>query len=394
MYNFGLKFYILNLVKNLFFFLFFLLGNSQGKTEKGLFEYYNDYFLIGTIYHGKVLGDDNQNLNQLKEFQITQKEFNTITAENCMKPMYLIDENGNYNFEESDAFVQYARNNGLTIVGHTLVWKNSAPDWFFFNSDGEKASKEVVIQKLQNYIHTVVSRYKGQIKYWDVVNEAVDVFKNKNGKRYAALKSTPWFDILGEDYIKIAFNAAHKADPESKLLYNDYNMYQREKSDFILNLYLNLKKDGIPIHGVGSQCHMFMNHPAIQDVEYWLKKFKKAKIPIHITELDVSVLPNAWKHRGASVEDRFDLAEEFNPYSDTIPEIVLNKQAKRYAKLFKLFIKYSDIIERVTFWGVWDGNSWRNYLPMRGRTDYPLLFDRNFNKKPSYFSIINPLIFK
>ena len=132
MYNFGLKFYILNLVKNLFFFLFFLLGNSQGKTEKGLFEYYNYYFLIGTIYHGKVLGDDNQNIDQLKEFQITQKEFNTITAENCMKPMYLIDDNGNYNFEESDAFVQYAKNNGLIIVGHTLVWKNSAPDWFFF----------------------------------------------------------------------------------------------------------------------------------------------------------------------------------------------------------------------------------------------------------------------
>ena len=132
---------------------------------------------------------------------------------------------------------------------------------------------------------------------------------------------------------------------------------------------------------------MFLNHPSLDKVEYWLRKISEANISLHITELDVSVLPNAWKHRGASVEDRFDLAQEFNPYPNYIPSSKLKQQAKRYKSLFKLFLKYSHTIERVTFWGVWDGNSWRNYLPMKGRTDYPLLFDRNFKPKPAYFML-------
>jgi endo-1,4-beta-xylanase len=370
------------------FFLTILLSvHGQDTNNKGLSDDYKDHFMIGTIYHGAILGNDNQNLNQKKEFEITNREFNAITAENCMKPMYLIDDNGAYDFEESDAFVTYAQSNGLTIIGHTLVWKNSAPDWFFKGDDGKVVSRDVLIQRLEAYIEKVVTRYKGKIAYWDVVNEAVDVFKTKDGKKYAKLKSTPWHDIIGDDYIKIAYEAAHRADPDCKLLYNDYNMYQKEKIDFIINMVKNLRSQGVPIHGIGSQGHMFMQHPLLEEVEYWLKECSKANIPLHITEMDISVLPNAWKHKGASVEDRFDLAEEFNPYSRGVPERVLKLQARRYKALFKLFLKYSANVERVTFWGVWDGNSWRNYLPMQGRTDYPLLFDRNFKKKPAYHAL-------
>ena len=376
---------------NKFFYCLIFLSNlisiNAQVTELGLSDYYEDHFMIGTIYHGAVLGDDNPNLNQQKEFEITQNEFNVITAENCMKPMYLIDDKGQYNFEESDAFVEYAEKNGLAIIGHTLVWKNSAPDWFFKGDDGEPVSREVLIERLESYIETVVSRYKGKIAYWDVVNEAVDVFKTENGEKYAKLKPTPWYDIIGADYIKIAYKAAHMADPNCKLLYNDFNMYQKEKIDFIIDMVLKLRAEGVPIYGIGSQSHMFMQHPELSQVEYWLKKCSKANIPLHITEMDISVLPNAWKHKGASVEDRFDLAAEYNPYSEGVPKAVLKQQAKRYKALFKLFLKYSDIVERVTFWGVWDGNSWRNYLPMIGRTDYPLLFDRNFNKKPAYYAL-------
>ena len=368
-------------------FLTSLFSVNSQENKLGLSDFYKDHFMVGTIYHGAVLGDDNPNFNQKREFEITQKEFNVITAENCMKPMYLIDENGQYNFEESDAFVDYAQKNGLTVIGHTLVWKNSAPDWFFKGDNGKAVTREILIQRLQNYIEKVVSRYKGKIAYWDVVNEAVDVFKTDNGQRYAKLKPTPWYDIIGEDYIKIAYQAAHNADPNCKLLYNDFNMYQKEKIDFIIQMVLELRAQGVPIHGIGSQAHMFMQHPELSQVEYWLEQCTKAKIPLHITEMDISVLPNAWKHKGASVEDRFDLAAEFNPYSKGVPQRVLKQQAKRYKSLFKLFLRYSDIIERVTFWGVWDGNSWRNYLPMKGRTDYPLLFDRNFKKKPAYFSL-------
>ena len=369
--------------------LFIVVVNAQDKNEKGLYKYYKNYFMIGTIYHGKILGNDKQNLNQKKEFDITVREFNAITPENCMKPFQIIRNKGKYNFKESDEFVEYAIKNGLTIIGHTLVWKNSAPEWFFKDDNGNKVTRNILIKRLEDYIHAVVTRYKGQIKYWDVVNEAVDVFKNDNGKKYAKLKSTPWHDIIGDDYIEIAYRAAHKADPECKLLYNDYNMYQKEKTDFIVEMVKNLRAKGVPIHGIGSQSHMFIQHPSLNQVDYWLRKCADAKIPLHITEMDISVLPNAWKHRGASVEERFDLANEFNPYVNGVPKKVLKKQAKRYKDLFGLFLKYSHNIERVTFWGVWDGNSWRNYRPMIGRTDYPLLFDRNFKKKPAYKMIKN-----
>ena len=370
----------------LLLFLFFSISFFS-QNENGLSYLYKDHFLLGSIYHGSVLGNDELNLNQDQEHKIISKEFNTITAENCMKPLFLLDQNGNYNFKESDKFVDYALENNLTIVGHTLVWKNSAPEWFFKDEKGNTISREILILRLKDYIKTVVSRYKGKISYWDVVNEAVDVFKSEDNKSYAALKPSPWYDIIGEDYIKIAFEAAHDADPDCKLIYNDYNMYQSEKTDFIIDMVNNLKSEGVPIHAIGSQGHMFLNHPSLDKVEYWLRKISDANIPLHITELDVSVLPNAWKHRGASVEDRFDLAQEFNPYPNYIPSSKLKQQAKRYKSLFKLFLKYSHTIERVTFWGVWDGNSWRNYLPMKGRTDYPLLFDRSFKPKPAYFML-------
>ena len=371
----------------IFFLSLFIYRISAQENYKGLSDYYKDHFLIGTIYHGKKLGNDKHNYSLKKEFQITEREFNVITAENCMKPMSIIEEKGKYNFEESDEFIDYAIQKNLTIVGHTLVWKNSAPDWFFLDDNGNKVSRDLLIKRLEEYIHKVVSRYKGKIKYWDVVNEAVDVFKNDLGDKYAKLKNTPWHDIIGDDYIEIAFRAAHKADPNCKLLYNDYNMYQREKIDFIINMVKELREKGVPVHGIGSQGHMFMQHPNLDQVEYWLKSVHDAKIPLHITEMDVSVLPNAWIHKGASVEDRFDLADEFNPYKNGVPKKILKQQAKRYKDIFRLFLKYSKNIERVTFWGVWDGNSWRNYLPMKGRTDYPLLFDRNFKKKPAYNSI-------
>ena len=367
--------------------LLFFSISSLCQNENGLAYLYKDHFLLGSIYHGSVLGNDELNLNQDQEHKIISKEFNTITAENCMKPLFLLDQNGNYNFKESDKFVDYALKNNLTIVGHTLVWKNSAPEWFFKDENGNTISREILILRLKDYIKTVVSRYKGKISYWDVVNEAVDVFKSDDNKSYAALKPSPWYDIIGEDYIKIAFEAAHDADPNCKLIYNDYNMYQSEKTDFIIDMVIKLKSEGVPIHGIGSQGHMFLNHPSLDKVEYWLRKISEANIPLHITELDVSVLPNAWKHRGASVEDRFDLAQKYNPYPNYISSSKLKQQAKRYKSLFKLFLKYSHTIERVTFWGVWDGNSWRNYLPMKGRTDYPLLFDRSFKPKPAYFML-------
>ena len=237
------------------------------------------------------------------------------------------------------------------------------------------------------HIATVVGRYRGKIKFWDVVNEAVDLLPNAQGKLEACLKPSPWLEAIGPEYIELAYRAAHEADPEAKLLYNDYNLYEEKKADFVIAMVKDLRNRGVPVHGIGYQGHMFLDFPKIEQVEYLLKSCRSENIPLSVTELDLSVLPNAWKHRGASVEDSFTLAEKFNPYPEAVPEAVLMEQAQRYREMFELFIKYHTTIERVSFWGVWDGNSWRNYKPMEGRRDYPLLFDRQFKKKPAYEEI-------
>ena len=172
------------------------------------------------------------------------------------------------------------------------------------------------------------------------------------------------------------------------MLYNDYNLDQEGKLDFALNMIKDFKKRGIPIYGLGYQAHLFLKEPSLDGIERVLQKSQAFNIPIHITELDVSVLPNAWKYRTASIEERYELAQDLNPYEKDIPKNVLIEQSERYRDIFRLFLKYDDVIERVTFWGVWDGNSWRDYKPMSGRTDYPLLFGRSFEKKLAYQTVI------
>ena len=280
--------------------------------------------------------------------------------------------------------------NNLTIVGHTLVWKNSAPDWFFQDRNGNQVSREVLIERLKTHIQTVVSRYKGKIAYWDVVNEAIETKWNPKTHSYDAFyKPCPWLDIIGPEYIEISYKAAQDADPDAKLLYNDYNLDQKAKLDFALNMIRDFKERGVPIYGLGYQAHLFLREPTLPEMERVLKKSADLKIPVHITELDVSVLPNAWKYRTASVEEQYDLASKLNPYQENIPTDVLLEQSRRYKDVFKLFLDYHDTVERVTFWGVWDGNSWRDYKPMSGRTDYPLLISRSFEKKMAYDQVLS-----
>ncbi len=359
----------------------------NAETLQGAFK---DHFLMGTIWHGYKLGNDSRNRHVAKEKEITATEFNAITPENCMKPMFVQPKKGVFTFAESDEMVDFAEANNLVVVGHTLVWKNQTPAWFFLDDKGGQVSREVLIERLKTHIRTVVSRYRGRIDYWDVVNEAVTVDRDQGERNQtASYKSTPWLEIIGPEYIEIAYRTAHEADPSAKLLYNDYNLDTEVKLDFSLAMIADLKSRGLPIAGLGYQGHLFLKEPSLAAIERVLRKTKQANIPLHITELDVSVLPNAWKHRSASVEQRFKLAKKLNPYPDGVPEKILAEQAKRYSDVFSLFLQYSDNIERVTFWGVWDGNSWRDYRPMLGRTDYPLLIDRKFEKKPAYDAVIN-----
>ncbi|MGB0416861.1 MAG: endo-1,4-beta-xylanase, partial [Coraliomargarita sp.] len=240
-------------------------------------------------------------------------------------------------------------------------------------------------QRMRNHIHTIVGRYKGRIPYWDVVNEAVVV---RGSGRPASLRESPWLQAVGEDYIELAFRYAHEADPNAKLYYNDYSMTKRAKVDFVAKMLVQLRANGVPVHGVGMQGHWKLDWPSLADIEYALGVFADAGIPVSITELDISVLPNAPAHQGAEVSNKVDYEETYNPYSSSIPDAILEKQAVRYRQIFELFLKYQANIERVTFWGTSDAQSWKNDYPMKGRTDYPLLFDRNYRSKPAHHSLM------
>ena len=368
------------------FTLLVITTSIQSETLKDSF---SDHFLMGTIWHGNKLGSNKTNRFLEREKSLTSSEFNAITAENAMKPRQTQPREGVFTFKEADEMVAFAEAHNLTIIGHTLVWKNSAPDWFFVDKHGGPVARDILIERMKTHIKTVMGRYKGRIKYWDVVNEAIETKRIKGAKGFEAFyKSSPWLDIIGPEYIEIAYRTAREADPSAKLLYNDYNLDQEAKLDFALEMITDLKSRGVDIHGLGYQGHFFIDEPALDSIERVFIKSKNMNIPVHVTELDVSVLPNGWKHRTASVEERFQLSKKYNPYPTGAPEKVLDNQAKRYSDIFRIFVSFSDVIERVTFWGVWDGNSWRDYRPMLGRTDYPLLIGREFEKKPAYNSVV------
>ena len=353
-------------------------GNSSLRDN-----YAND-FLIGSIMPGG-LDPDATFSDDPVELGVLGREFSALTAENCMKPMFVQPKEGEFFFKASDYCVDFAEANSMVLVGHTLVWHAMTADWVFKDESGQLPGRELMLERMRAHIDTVVGRYKGRIQYWDVVNEAV--VHQGEGKR-AIWRDSPWLKAIGEDYIERAFHFAHAADPDAKLYYNDYSLTKREKADFVVEMVSKMRANGVPVHGVGMQGHWKMDWPSLSDIEYTLRVFADAGIPVSITELDISVLPSAPAHSGANVTDNVEYADKYNPYGQSIPDSVLQEQAIRYREIFKLFLKYKANIERVTFWGTSDSQSWKNNYPIKGRTDYPLLFDRGFNPKPAYHSLL------
>ena len=353
-------------------------------AEATLKDSYADEFLIGTIMPGG-LDPDATFTDDPIELGVVARDFNALTAENCMKPMFMQPNEGEYFFKASDYCVDFAEANSMALVGHTLVWHAMTADWFFKDEAGQLPSRELMLERMRTHIDTVVGRYKGRIPYWDVVNEAV-LYQGAGNS--AVFRESPWFKAIGEDYIELAFRHTHAVDPDAKLYYNDYNMVKKEKVDFVLEMVSGMRAKGVPIHGVGMQGHWMLDWPSLFDIEYALRTFADAGIPVSITELDSTVLPDPPSHSGANVTDDVEYAEKYNPYSQSIPAEVLQKQADRYQEIFELFLKYKSNIERVSFWGTSDSQSWKNSYPMKGRTDYPLLFDRKFNSKPAYHSLL------
>ena len=315
------------------------------------------------------------------EMALIQRHFNVVTPENVLKWQRVHLKPGVFDFDASDAFVELAEANAMSVVGHTLVWHQQTPEWVFEDTEGQPLDRAALLLRMKEHISTVVGRYKGRIGGWDVVNEAVD--------GDGTLRKTKWLEIIGPDFIAKAFEYAHAADPDAALYYNDYDMWKQDKRDGVVKLVKDLKAQGLRVDGIGMQGHWGLDYPPLNEIEDSLNAYAALGVKVMITEMEITVLPSAWNDRGADITKSYELQEKLNPYAEGLPEAMQMKLAVRYAEFFKLFVEHADAINRVTFWGVQDGNSWRNYWPVKGRTDYPLVFDRQCQPKPAFDAIVN-----
>lgn len=314
--------------------------------------------------------------------KLVRTHFDALTAENAMKPDALQPREGDFTFADADRLVAIAKESGANVVGHTLVWHSQTPRWFFEGKDGQPVTREVALARLRTHIKTVVGRYKGRVREWDVVNEAIN-----DGP--GVLRNTPWLRAIGDDYIAEAFRAAHEADPDAILIYNDYNIEQDYKRPKALELLKKLVDQKVPIHGVGIQAHWRMPNPPFAETEKAIQEFSALGLKVMFTELDLGVLPT--KYQGADISRTEAMTPEqvavMNPYTKGLPDDVAQKHAEKLGEAMGLFLRHQKVVTRVTFWGAHDGNSWLNNFPVRGRTDYPLLFDRELRPKPAFFTV-------
>ena len=311
---------------------------------------------------------------------LVKSHFNTITSENVLKWALVHPRPGVYDFTASDRYVEFGERNGMLIIGHTLVWHNQTPPWVFQDANGNAVSRDTLLARLHDHIRTVVGRYRGRIKGWDVVNEAV----NEDG----SLRKTPWLDIIGEDYLVKAFEFAREADPQAELYYNDYSVENAPKRSGVIALIKRLQAQGIRVTAVGLQGHDRLDWPTIAQQDSTIAAFGELGVDVNITELDIDVLPRVTRSVTADVRLSATADDRLDPYKSGLPDSVQQALAKRYADLFAVFLKHRNVISRVTFWGVKDGDSWLNNWPVRGRTSYPLLFDRAGRPKPAFAAVI------
>jgi endo-1,4-beta-xylanase len=345
----------------------FLLASVQTMAQKTLGEATKGKFLFGVAVNMQQVNGVNP-----IETELIAKEFSAIVPENCMKPQPIHPEENKYNWEDADKLVAFGEKNKQVVTGHCLVWHSQIGRWMFIDADGKDVSPEVLKERMHQHIATVVGRYKGRIKGWDVVNEAFE----DNG----TYRNSKFYQILGKDFIKYAFQFAHEADPNAELYYNDYNVETPSKCDAIVALVKEIKAAGCRIDAVGSQAHWHMKSPTLDATETTIKKLKDAGVKVLYTELDISILPSPYD--GANISANFKYSAEMDPYKEGVPDSIQQKWNKRVLDLFGLFLKYNDVVDRVTVWGLSDNTTWLNNFPIRGRKDYPVLFDRNNQRKP------------
>ena len=347
----------------------------RAAESTGLKDVFHGDFYIGTAISAlKMLESSPEYLALLA------KEFSAITMENNMKWGVVHPQEDTWNWEVPDKFVDFGTKNNMYILGHCLVWHSQMARDGFVDRDGNQLSREAMLKRMQNHIATLVGRYKGRVSAWDAVNEAVDEDRGWRKSR--------WLEIIGEDFMDYAFHYAHDVDPAAGLLYNDYNMHNPGKRQFVVGWVESAKKRGVPITGIGMQGHVGLGYPDINEFEKSIVAYGKTGLKVHITEMDVDVLPVARGRTGANISDSAQYSDELNPYVDGMPEEIEKQQADRYVEFFKVFLRHRDVIQRISFWCTGDGESWKNNFPVRGRTNYPLMFDRNYKRKACYDAVV------
>ncbi len=322
----------------------------------GLKDAYKDYFDIGVAVNMR-------NVSEPGQMELIKRNFNSVTAENAMKPQSTQPEKGRYTWGQADRIANFCRENGLKMRGHTLMWHAQIGEWMYRDSLGNLLPKEAFYRNMREHIFSIVNRYKDVVYCWDVVNEAV-ADGGQNPYRNSAM-----YQIAGDDFIKQAFRYAREADPDALLFYNDYNAALPGKRDRIYNMVKQMKAEGVPIDGIGMQGHYNIYGPGMEEIETAITKYAELVDNIHFTEVDIR----------ANVDMGGQL--QFNRDSIQISPDVQAKHDAQYVGLFEVLRRHKDVVKSVTFWNLSDRDSWV------GAHNYPLLFDRNYQPKRSYYLV-------
>ncbi len=370
-----------------------LVCASCSNPATSLQEAYSDYWRMGvSVNQWEVRSEDflkptvtysgASSLDQTADYPIIAQQFGWVVPENCMKCEVIHPEEYVYDFKLADEFVEKAQENHQHVVGHSLILHAQSAPWFFVDEDGNQVSAEVLKKRMRDHIFTILDHFRGKVEAWDVVNEA---FLDDG-----TMRPTPFYEILGEEYIPLAFQYAHEADSTIELYYNDYTMYKPEKVKAVTDFFRPLIAQGMPIHAIGMQGHFFLGaEDYVNLFERAIQEIASIGLPSQFTELDLSVLPNPYAVQGANVSTNFQYTPELDPYTDGLPAEQQKKADDFWIDFFKMLIRNKEHILRVNFWCFNDANSWRNDWPIKGRTEYATLFDRESHPKPTVQKLID-----
>ena len=331
----------------------------------GLKDAYRDYFSVGVAVNKR-------NVSIPQQMALVRQQFNSMTAENDMKPVSVHPAEGVWNWGGADSIANFARQAGIKLRGHCLCWHAQFADWMFTDKKGRPVKKEVFYQRLREHIHTVVNRYKDVVYCWDVVNEAISdnprgEFRDGKWQPGSPYRDSRHYQLCGDEFIAKAFEYAHEADPNALLFYNDYNECEPGKRDRIYDMVKKMQQQGVPIHGIGMQGHYNIYGPSEEEIDAAISKYAQIVKHIHVTELDVRT------NQEMGGQLRFSRGEQkpLAPYLQAL-------QNDQYNRIFRVFRKHRDVIDCVTFWNLSDSDSWL------GVDNHPLPFDEHYKAKPVY----------